>query len=57
MGQQEAVLMWASGIVIRMAGKEDYTELKGHHAISFLCDRGKVVNEVFTEKVVAEGER
>jgi hypothetical protein len=56
-GLHPAVWMWASGVVIRNPGKDDYTKLKAYRSISLLRCMGKVVEKVVAELLPEEAER
>jgi len=56
MGSHPAVCMRASGVVIRMPGKNDHTKLKAYRSISLLSCMGKVVEKVVAELLTEEAE-
>jgi len=52
-----ALWKWASGVVIRKPGKDDYTKLKAYRSISLLSCMGKVLEIVAAEQLSEEAER
>jgi hypothetical protein len=56
-GRQPAVWKWASGVLIRKPGKDDYRMLMANHSISLLSCMGKVVTKVFTNLLSEEASR
>jgi len=49
MGRHPSVWNWASGVVIRKPGKDDYTQLKAYRSITLLSCMGIVVGKVVSE--------
>jgi hypothetical protein len=56
-GTDPAVSKWASRVVIRTPGKDDYTQLKAYRSISLLSCVGKVGSKVGAERLSKEAER
>jgi len=52
-----AVWKWASEVVIRKPGKDDYTKFKAYCSISLLSCMGKVIEKVVAELLAEEAEQ
>jgi len=56
-GRYPEVWNWASGLVIRKPGKDDYTPMKANHSTLLVSCMGTVVETVLTELLSEEAER